>query len=126
MARWAILAIGVSVALSGCGGDDGPSAPSPPANPYTIRISPAGIVTPQEIVVPPGTRVLFVNEHTRRHDMTSDPHPDHGDCPAINSVGLLNPGQSKETGNLVAVNSCGYHDHEDFQNANLQGRIVIR
>jgi hypothetical protein len=58
--------------------------------------------------------------------MTSDEHPDHLECPAINQVGLLNPGQSRETGNMVTVRTCGFHDHEDPDNTNLKGRIIIR
>ena len=38
--------------------------------------------------------MLFVNNDTRRHDMTSDDHPDHLECPALNQVGVLNPGQN--------------------------------
>jgi plastocyanin len=83
-------------------------------------------VSPSEVAAPPGARVLFVNNDSRRHDMTSDPHPDHTNCPEINQVGVLNPGQSRETGNLVAVRTCGYHDHDDPNNASLKGRIVIR
>jgi plastocyanin len=113
--------------LAGCsGGSDSPSAPTPNDSPYRITISTSGAVTPAEIVVPPGSRVLFVNNHSRRHDMTSDPHPDHGDCPAINSVGLLQPGQSRETGNLVAARTCGFHDHENPNDSGLRGRIIIR
>ena len=58
--------------------------------------------------------------------MTSDPHPDHTLCPEINQVGLLQPNQSRETGNLVIERTCGFHDHNDPNNAALQGRIVIR
>ena len=114
------LILGVS-----CGGEsDPPSSPSP--NPNSITISAGGVVTPRELTVSPGTRVLFVNSHTRRHDMTSDLHPEHQDCPELNQVGVLNPGQSRESGNLVAVRTCGFHDHEDPDNANLRGRIIIR
>ena len=80
----------------------------------------------KELTVPPGTRVLFVNSHSRRHDMASDPHPDHLDCPELNQVGVLNPGQSRESGNLVTVRTCGFHDHDDPDNRNLRGNIVIR
>jgi len=76
--------------------------------------------------VAPGTRVLFINNHTRPHQMTSDPHPEHNDCPEINQVGLLMAGQRRETGNLVAVRTCGVHDHDDADNDALRGRIVIR
>ena len=77
-------------------------------------------------MVPPGTRVLFVNNDSRRHDMTSDPHPDHTNCHELNQVGLLQPGQSRETGNLVITGTCGFHDHENFEDARLWGRIVVR
>ncbi len=108
-----------------CG--DSASTPAPtPNNPNVITISSSGVVSPKELTVSPGTRVLFVNSHSRRHDMTSDPHPDHLDCPELNQVGLLNPGQSRESGNLVAVRTCGFHDHDEPNNVNLRGSIVIR
>ena len=110
---------------AGCGGSGAaPTAPAP-ANPFRITISQAG-VTPSEIVVPPGTRVLFVNQDSRAHEMTSDPHPGHFECPEINSVGLLTPGQSRETGNLVDVQTCGFHDHANPADSRLRGRIIIR
>jgi hypothetical protein len=58
--------------------------------------------------------------------MTSDDHPDHMECPALNQVGVLTPGQSRESGNLNVVRTCGYHDHDNPTDANLQGRITIR
>ena len=113
------------VIAPGCG--ESMSTPSPtPGNPFTITISTGGTVSPRELTVSPGSRVLFVNSHSRRHDMTSDPHPDHLDCPELNQVGVLNPGQSRESGNLVAVRTCGFHDHDDPTNVNLRGSIIIR
>lgn len=113
------------VLVAACGGS--PTAP-PSSTPSgtTITINAAGIVEPKELVVSPGTRVLFINRHSRRHDMTSDQHPDHQDCPPLNNVGVLNPGQQRETGNLVDVKTCGFHDHEDDRNEALKGRIVVR
>jgi plastocyanin len=84
------------------------------------------MASPKELTVAPGTRVLFVNNDGRRHDMTSDEHPDHLDCPAINQVGLMTSGQNRETGNLNVVRTCGFHDHEDADNTNLKGWIVVR
>ena len=111
----------------GCGGGSAGPSPAPnPTNPFTITISTGGIVSPKTLTVTPGSRVLFINNHSRRHDMTSDPHPDHLDCPELNQVGLLNPSQSRESGNLVAVRTCGYHDHEDPDNVNLRGSITVR
>ena len=81
-----------------------------------------------QLTISPGTRVLFVNSDSRPHNMTSDPHPEHTDCPEINSVGLLQPNQSRETGNLVAARTCGFHDHDDPPplGARWSGRITIR
>lgn len=113
--------------LAACGGSSAPPAPGPPppTNPYTFTITTAG-VTPKEYTVPPGTRVLFINNDTRRRNMTSDPHPEHNDCPEINDVGLLNAGANRETGNLNTVRTCGFHDHDDPSNTRLNGRIIIR
>jgi plastocyanin len=102
-----------------------PSTPSPAPNPNQVTITAAGAVTPAEIVVAPGARVLFTNQDSRRHHMASDPHPEHNLCTEINAVGLLQPGESRETGNLVTVRTCGYHDHENPDDASLKGRIVI-
>jgi plastocyanin len=111
--------------LSACGG--GGSSPTPiTPGPNSIVIGANGAVSPSELVVSPGTRVTFINNHNLRHNMTSDPHPEHDDCEPINAVGLLSPGQQRETGNLVQVRSCGFHDHEDDRNNGLKGRIVVR
>jgi plastocyanin len=112
--------------VAGCGGGGGPSTPTPtPDNPNRIVISSAGTVAPAEIVVPLGSRVLFVNNDSRRHDMVSDPHPEHSLCEEIN-VGVLLPTQSRETRNLVIPRTCTYHDHENPDAAGLLGRIVIK
>ena len=123
-----VAAVLAGLVLSACGSGGGtPNSPSPPpANTNVLTISSSGVLSPKELTVAPGARVLFVNNDSRRHDMTSDPHPDHMDCPPLNQVGLLTPGQQRESGNFVTARTCGFHDHEDPDNANLKGRIVIR
>jgi plastocyanin len=91
----------------------------------TITITSAG-VSPNNIEVAVGARVLFINSDSRTHNMTSDPHPEHTDCPAINSVGFLQAGQQLTTGNLTTARTCKYHDHDDPSNTKLQGQIVIK
>lgn len=110
----------------GCGGGGAPTAPSPPiaAGP-TISIDATG-TSPRELVVAPGTRVLFVNRDSRTHQVNSDPHPGHDQCPELNQVGFLRPGDMRETGNLNTPRTCGFHDHDDPGNGSLHGRIVIR
>lgn len=85
-------------------------------------------MSPKQLPVSPGTRVQFVNNDTAIpfHEMNSDPHPEHTDCPAINDVGFIVPRQTKETGNLNTVRTCGYHDHNRDSDTRWQGQIIIR
>ena len=69
----------------------------------------------------------FVNNDSRDHQIASDPHPEHTDCPEINQVGVLNPGQSRQTGNMTTNRPfCGYHDHDAPTVVGLQGTITIQ
>ncbi|MEP6916202.1 MAG: hypothetical protein ABJC89_11175 [Acidobacteriota bacterium] len=118
-----ILLVLLGVSALSCGG--GGTSPTPtPSNPFTFTITSAG-VSPKEFTVTAGTRVMFLNNDTRAHDMASDPHPEHDQCPELNR-GLLSPGQSSESLNLVTVRTCGFHDHANPENATLKGRIIIR
>lgn len=128
MRRW--LPALILLPLAACGGGS-PSSPSDGGsggvNTTTITITSTGVSATQ-INVSQGARVTFINMDVRAHNMTSDPHPEHQDCPEINSVGLLQPGQSRETGNLVTVRTCGFHDHDDPPPGGNRwtGRITIR
>jgi hypothetical protein len=123
-----MLAVCVSIVLITCGGGGGGTTPTPnpnPTNPNTFTITSAG-VSPKELTVERGSRVRFVNNDNRRHDMGSDPHPEHTDCPEFATVGVLNPGQSLETANLNIVRTCAFHDHDLPDNVSLKGRVIIR
>jgi plastocyanin len=91
----------------------------------TITIS-NNAVCPQNITVPRGSQITFVNNDSRTHEMTSDPHPEHTDCPEINQVGNLVAGQTRQTGNLNTAKRCGFHDHIAFENNALKGSITIQ
>jgi hypothetical protein len=49
----------------------------------------------------------------------------HTDCRAMNAVGKLLPGESRNTGNFESVRTCGFHDHGDADNAALHGSITV-
>jgi hypothetical protein len=104
-----------------CGGS--PSAPS--SADATITITAAGLV-PTDVRIQVGGRVLFVNNDARPHAMSSDPLTVHTDCPPINDVGTLEPGQSRSTGTLTVARVCGFHDHiNEFDNT-WKGRITVQ
>lgn len=103
---------------SGGGGTGGATA--------TITISASG-VSPKDITVAAGSRVAFVNNDSRSHDMASNPHPTHGDCPPIEQgVAFIQPGETKLTGNLNVTRVCGYHDHNQPDVVALQGTIRVQ
>ncbi len=101
------------------------SSPSVPGNGPIVTITSSG-VSPKTLVVSPGTQITFVNNDSRSHEMTSDPHPTHEDCPELNQVGFLSPGQSRQSGNLNAVGTCGFHDHLNNTNQALSGTVTIQ
>ena len=92
----------------------------------TITIGSNGSVSPITVTITRGGRVTFVNNHSRAHDMSSDPHPEHTDCPEMAAVGFLSPGQSRTSSNFNTARSCGFHDHNEPDTAVLKGRIVIQ
>jgi len=107
--------------LSACGG--GPSAPSDGSQ-TTITIGPAG-VSPAEVRIRRLNGVRFVNNDVRPHAIASDPFQTHTDCPAINNVGFLNPGDSSSTRTFTEVRTCGFHDHNNETDSTLKGRIIV-
>jgi plastocyanin len=139
------LAFGLALTAAACGG--GGSSPTSPSGgstggggggggttgggtggattSATITISSAGVVSPSSVTIVQGGRVTFVNNDSRNHDMSSDPHPEHTDCPPMEQVGFMTAGQTKTSGNFNTIRTCGFHDHNQPSVAGLQGRIVI-
>lgn len=132
--------VGLALVTAGCGGGGGtPSGPSGgtggggtggggtggATSSATITIGSNGSVSPSTVTITQGGRVTFVNNDSRSHEMSSDPHPGHEDCPPLDQVGFLSPGQSKTSGNLNTVRVCGFHDHNIPTASGLQGRITI-
>ena len=121
------LTAALAFAMSGCGGDSagGPASPSPNPGSVTITITSSGI-SPKSVTVAPGAQVTFLNSNNRSHEIVSDPHTEHSDCPQINQVGVIQPGNSRQTGNLNTVRTCGFHDRNQPSNSALQGSIRIQ
>lgn len=120
------VALSLTALAVACGGSSSNSTPSPSQPPAAVITITASGVSPQTVTVARGSQVQFVNNDTRAHEMTSDPHPEHTDCPEINAAGFLSPGQSRQTDNLNTARSCGFHDHNLPTVASLRGTIVIR
>jgi len=134
------LVTGLLVTAAGCGG----SSPTSPGGGggggsvvvgstgavgtvgATITIGSNGAVSPSQVTISVGQSVTITNNHSTLHDMESDPHPAHTNCPSMGNIGTLQPGQSKTSFGFAAAGSCGFHDHNSPENAGLQGRIIIQ
>jgi hypothetical protein len=129
LAAGAALAGGLAI-VTACGG--GSLASTTPTNPTgtgpsaTTFVIQNGQITPKTMTVPRGTQVTMMNSDSRSHEMFSDPHPEHTDCPELNQIGFLDVGQSRQSGNLNIARNCGFHDHNDPENKGLQGTITIQ
>lgn len=129
-----VLAASALVGLAACGGGSGsPGGPSGggggtatplPGEAATINILSSG-VSPKVVTVPVGSRVNFANQSSSNIEVSSDPHPIHTECPALN-IGALRPGQTGQTGALNTARTCRYHDHGRPDDERWQGSIVIQ
>ena len=122
-------ALALAVVTVACNGDSGsPTSPStvtvPTVTVPTVTITGSG-VSPAQITMDVGGRVRFVNNDSVNRQINSNPFPTHDDCPPINEVDLLTPGQSKMTGVLSLVGACGFHDHLTEGAAAFTGVILV-
>ena len=131
-----LLAAALLAASAACGGGDNggggggsPTAPSGgSAGPSgaTITVGADGAVSPASVTISVGQSVTFVNNSSRAREIASDPHPAHTQCPSMNALGSLGPGQTKLTNSFAGAGTCGFHDHLDPSDRSLQGTITIR
>ena len=116
--------------LAACGGG-GTSTPRSPAGTQvvagsigaTISLTATG-ASPVEVRIEPTQRVRFINTDTRPHQIQTNPHNLHTDCPSSNVI-LLNPGQQVDSGIFNDVKTCGYHDHLLAEDQKFWGTIRV-
>lgn len=128
-----VLAVSALTALAGCSGGGG-GTPTTPGGPGSGAPGPSGAtitianntITPTSVTITVGQSVTFVNNNGRGHNVSSDPHPIHTDCPAINAVNNLANGQTRLTNAFTAARTCGFHHHDDPDNPAFKGTIVIQ
>ena len=102
-----IVAAGAAIVMAACGGSSSPTSPSggggsssPGASGATITIGSNGAVSPAQVTISVGQSVTFVNNDSRSHEIASNPHPAHTDCPSTNALGTISAGQTKLTNAL--------------------------
>ena len=88
----------------------------------------AGVVASQqqEITVPVGSRVTFVNGDRISHEIASGLDHNSLECREIDVVGFLSAGQRRDTATFDQAKTCRLHDVNNVGRAAYQGRIVIQ
>ena len=106
------------------GNPGGPSSGGSGGVGATINISANGLdnSTPSIAL---GERLRITNNGTRTRQMLSTPHGAHTDCPALNAIGALAPGQSGTSDPLTTARGCGFHDHMDPDNNSFRGQVLV-
>jgi hypothetical protein len=124
--------------MAGCTSPAPPSSPStsapdadpspPPAIPTTegatLTLSGAG-VSPTQVRVYRGSHVTFVNGDVVNHEILSNRLHVHTDCPELNVVGFLTPGQSCDSGSFEITRSCSFHDHLNEGDVRFYGTVFV-
>jgi hypothetical protein len=128
-AGFGLACVASLVIACGSNATPGTTTPSggctPSSNPNTLVIQ-NNTICPQTLTVTRGSQVTVVNSDSRAHEMDSDPHPEHTDCPELNQIGHLEPNQTRQSGNLNTARRCGMHDHTSPDTAGLRATITIQ
>jgi plastocyanin len=129
--RWTIVGAGLVLAACGGGGGNpttpggggsGGGATGPSGATVTIA---NGRVAPTSVTISVGQSVTFLNQDGRSRNISSDPHPDHNQCNELN-VGNMANGQSRVSAAFNVRRTCGFHDHDDPDNAGMKGQVIIQ
>jgi hypothetical protein len=110
----------------GGGGNPNPGGPSGGSGAVgaTINLSANGVdnATPSIAL---GERLRITNNDSQVRQMLSTPHGTHDDCPALNSIGALAPGQSGTSQPLTTARGCGFHDHNNPNDNRFRGQVLV-
>jgi hypothetical protein len=123
----AVLLLGCAAYLliTACGWGRSPTSPSLDVPGPTVTITASGLSQPA-IAVPVGGRLTIVNRDGVAHEMVSTPPGEQGACPALNRIGVLQPGDARASGTLGEAGTCGMHDRLRPLDATWHLEVTIR
>jgi plastocyanin len=86
-----------------------------------IAVSAAG-VDPATVTIRFGQHVTFYSRDGAPHKISSDPHPDHTDCPSLN-VAEFGGGINGPTSPFLEPGTCYYHDDNFLRR--VRGEVIV-
>jgi hypothetical protein len=107
------------LALATCSSAMSPSQPGS----ATIVISADGM-TPKEVSINRGNRVIVENRDSHPHRPMSGPHPEHTSCPALN-FDSIPPGAKVQSPVLDDALDCRLHDEMNVGDASFSARVLV-
>lgn len=127
------IAAGAGLAASGlaaaCGGGGGGTTSTTPS-PTTVTVGATVTITANGVSdaaprINTGQTIRFTNNDSRPHQIFTTPHLVHTDCPGLNEIDVIAPGQSKDSGALSQVRGCGFHDHMNPDSNAFRGQVLV-
>ncbi len=121
LTRTVLMILGLGAAA--CSSYKSPTSPMPSPQSASIMVTGAGLST-SSVTVQPGGAVTFTNNDSAPHEIASNPHPTHTQCPELN-LGVLQPGGSATVMMANKAETCGFHDHLNPTVTKFQGTIQV-
>jgi len=110
---------GTSQEVSSVGGDNAATAPASGAT-QELDITAYGF-SPSTITMKVGSTLTIKNTDSAPHQPSSDPHPQHTDCPELNAGKPLAQGASYDVVETTPK-TCGMHDH---LNPSVKATVIV-
>lgn len=120
-----LTAAGLAAACGGGGGTTSTTpSPTTPTVGATVTITANGVsdAAPR---INTGQTIRFTNNDSRPHQILTTPHLVHTDCPELNQIDVVAPGQSRDSGALSQTRGCGFHDHMSPDNNAFRGQVLV-
>lgn len=119
-----LAAAGLAAACGGGGTKSTTPSPTTATVGATVTITANGVsdATPR---INAGQAIRFTNADSRPHQIFTTPHLVHTDCPALNEIDVIAPGQSRDSGALNQARGCGFHDHMNPDNNAFRGQVLV-
>jgi hypothetical protein len=122
--RKSVLLVSMIAATTSCDRSIDLTGPASSPSTATIEIRSTGLDNHYLLIAPSG-RVTFRNRDAVPHQIASDTHPDHQQCPQLNGP-LLAAGESfSATMPQENRTSCGYHDEQRPNDPSFRGTIDV-
>ena len=119
-----VLLVSIIGAMASCHGQNDLTGPVSAPSTATVEIRSIGFDRTL-VIVAPGGRVTFRNRDTVSHQIASNVHPDHQQCPQLNSP-LLAAGESfTATMSQEDHRSCGFHDEQRLNEPGFRGTVDV-